>query len=51
MTQQPLDSVVAQSNSIAIIGMAGLYPKAADVQAYWQNILNKVSGITEGPDN
>src|SRR5262249_13480660 len=30
---------------VAIIGMACFYPKAADVWAYWENILNKVNAI------
>ncbi|MFO1372801.1 MAG: polyketide synthase [Candidatus Competibacteraceae bacterium] len=36
---------------IAIVGMAGLFPKAPDVATYWANILNKVDAIDEpGPD-
>ncbi len=40
-TQQPVD--------IAIIGMASLLPKANTTQDYWENILDKVDGITEIP--
>lgn len=36
---------------IAIIGMACNFPKAEDVQTYWENILNKVNAITEVPSN
>lgn len=32
---------------IAIVGMAGLFPKAPDVAAYWSNILDKVDAIDE----
>jgi acyl transferase domain-containing protein len=32
---------------IAIIGMAGLFPGAADMRQYWENILNKVDAIGE----
>ena len=32
---------------IAIVGMAGLFPKAPDVATYWANILNKVDAIDE----
>ena len=32
---------------IAIVGMAGLFPKAPDVASYWANILNKVDAIDE----
>ena len=39
----------AQPSDIAIIGMACLFPKAPNLQAYWQNILNKVNAISEIP--
>ncbi|MBL8260532.1 MAG: type I polyketide synthase [Candidatus Competibacteraceae bacterium] len=32
---------------IAIVGMAGLFPKAPDVASYWANILDKVDAIDE----
>ena len=34
---------------IAIIGMAGLFPKAPDLKSYWENIVNKVDCITDVP--
>ncbi|MBS1248520.1 MAG: Phenolphthiocerol synthesis polyketide synthase type I Pks15/1 [Chloroflexi bacterium] len=34
---------------IAIIGQAGIFAKAANARQYWENILNKVNGITEVP--
>ncbi len=34
-------------SDIAIIGMAGLFPKAENVAAYWSNILNKCDAIDE----
>ncbi|HEY63310.1 MAG TPA: SDR family NAD(P)-dependent oxidoreductase [Caldilineae bacterium] len=34
---------------IAIIGMACILPGATNLQAYWENILNKVDAITEIP--
>ena len=34
---------------IAIVGMSCLLPKAPDVTAYWENILNKIDAITEVP--
>lgn len=40
-TERPCD--------IAIIGMSALLPKAPNLQAYWENILNKVDAITEVP--
>jgi acyl transferase domain-containing protein len=34
---------------IAIVGLAGLFPKAGDVRRFWQNILNRVDAIQEVP--
>ncbi len=34
---------------IAIIGQAAVFAKAADLKEYWENILNKIDGITEVP--
>jgi polyketide-type polyunsaturated fatty acid synthase PfaA len=34
---------------VAIVGMACLFPKASNLQTYWENILNKVDAITEVP--
>jgi hypothetical protein len=39
----------SQPSDIAIIGMSCILPKAPHLQAYWQNILNKVNAITEIP--
>jgi acyl transferase domain-containing protein len=39
------------SNDIAIIGLAGLFPGAKDIHAYWYNIINKVDNIKEAPDD
>jgi len=36
---------------VAIIGMSGLFPGAADIAAYWNNIINKVNAITDVPAN
>lgn len=38
-----------QPSDIAIIGMACIFPKAPTLQTYWENILNRVSAITEVP--
>lgn len=35
------------STDIAIIGMSALFAKAENLEQYWQNIFNKVDGITE----
>jgi len=42
-TGQPCD--------IAIIGMSCLLPKASTLEAYWQNILDKVDAIVEIPED
>ena len=36
-----------RSRDIAIIGMACIFPKAPDLNAYWRNILKGVCAITE----
>lgn len=38
-------------NGFAVIGMAGLFPKAPDLLSYWQNILDKVDAVDEAPQN
>ncbi len=37
------------NEKIAIVGMAGVFPQAADLNAYWDNITNKVDAITALP--
>lgn len=36
---------------IAIVGMAGLFPQAPDIAAFWRNILGKVDTVAEAPDD
>ncbi|MBW4633316.1 MAG: acyltransferase domain-containing protein [Iphinoe sp. HA4291-MV1] len=38
-----------QHNPIAIIGMASLFAKSRNLREYWQNIINKIDGITDVP--
>jgi len=38
-----------QRTPVAIIGMAGLFPQAKNLQEYWQNIIGKVDCITDVP--
>lgn len=35
--------------AIAIIGMAGIYPGAADLDRFWNNILSGVETVTDAP--
>lgn len=37
------------ADEIAIIGMACMFPKAMNLQTYWENILDKVNAISEIP--
>ena len=34
---------------IAVVGMAGLFPKALGLDAFWQNIVNKIDATVEVP--
>ena len=36
---------------IAVVGMAGLFPKAPDLDTFWQNIIHKVEATREVPKN
>ncbi|MBW2011012.1 MAG: hypothetical protein JRI32_05035, partial [Deltaproteobacteria bacterium] len=36
---------------IAVVGMAGLFPGAPDIETFWQNIINKVDCICEVPED
>lgn len=38
-------------NEVAIIGMACVFPKAPDLQTYWENILSKVDAIGDPPED
>jgi hypothetical protein len=40
-----------QQTPIAIVGMASLFPKAENLQEYWENILHEVDCITEVPSS
>ena len=41
----------AGSRDVAIVGMACIFPGAADVTEYWQNILSKVDAVGDPPDD
>ena len=43
-------NVQPQATDVAIIGMSALFPGASDLKTYWQNIINRVSGIKDAPD-
>jgi acyl transferase domain-containing protein/NAD(P)H-dependent flavin oxidoreductase YrpB (nitropropane dioxygenase family) len=41
----------SRRSDLAIIGMSCLFPKAGDLQTYWENILTKVNAIREIPED
>ncbi len=40
-----------QQTPVAVIGMASLFPQAANLRAYWDNIIKKIDCITDVPLN
>lgn len=40
-----------KKTDIAIVGMSCVFPGAGDMEAFWQNILNKVDSIQVVPEN
>jgi acyl transferase domain-containing protein/NAD(P)H-dependent flavin oxidoreductase YrpB (nitropropane dioxygenase family) len=50
IVQRQLDAVPnRRPGDIAIIGISCTFPKAANLQAFWQNVVNKVNAIEEVP--
>lgn len=43
------DELANEDMEIAIIGVAGKYPKATDIDEYWNNLKNGIDCITEVP--
>ena len=41
----------AARRDVAIVGMACIFPGAANVSEYWQNILSKVDAVGDPPDD
>ncbi|MEM7348512.1 MAG: beta-ketoacyl synthase N-terminal-like domain-containing protein, partial [Chloroflexota bacterium] len=49
-TVNPADpSTLAQETDVAIIGMSGRFPGAANIDAYWHNLKAGICSITEVP--
>ncbi|WP_103337761.1 type I polyketide synthase [Amycolatopsis sp. CA-126428] len=46
----PVESAAPPPVDVAIVGMACLFPGAADLASFWANILGKVDAITEVPE-
>ncbi|MCO5176896.1 MAG: acyltransferase domain-containing protein [Thermomicrobiales bacterium] len=47
--QPPTQNHSTPVDGIAIIGMSCLFPGAKDLEAYWENILNKFDAVSEPP--
>jgi hypothetical protein len=39
------------STPIAVVGMAGLFPGASDLDIFWHNIVNKVSASVDAGED
>jgi len=42
---------MGESGGIAVIGMSGQFPGAADVDTFWHNLINGVDGVGELPSH
>ncbi|MCP4745080.1 MAG: beta-ketoacyl synthase [Desulfobacteraceae bacterium] len=42
---------VDKKNGIAVVAMSGVFPKAIGIDAFWNNIVQKVSAVADIPDN
>ena len=49
MEQCFMNNSLLQRYPIAIIGQAAIFAKSANLTEYWENILNKIDGISEVP--
>jgi acyl transferase domain-containing protein len=47
--KQQAASKTAHNTPVAIVGMAGIFPQAENLERYWMNILQEVNCITEVP--
>lgn len=41
---------ISEPGEVAIIGMACIFPKAPNLQTFWQNIVSKVDAIADPPE-
>ncbi|MCB0037160.1 MAG: hypothetical protein KDE51_24180, partial [Anaerolineales bacterium] len=49
MSEKTTMKSALQKTPIAIIGLAGIFPQAKNLQEYWDNIVKEVDSITEVP--
>ena len=48
--QEPTTLIKSEPNEVAVIGMAGRFPGAANLQQFWRNLCDGVESITEFTD-
>lgn len=51
MPENHQSSEAGQKERVAIVGLSGKFPGAADANEFWQNIKNGVDSVTEIPEN
>ncbi|MFI7116112.1 SDR family oxidoreductase [Amycolatopsis sp. NPDC049868] len=49
LLEAPGEEPVPEPLDIAIVGMAGVFPQAGDLSAFWANILSGADSVTEVP--
>jgi amino acid adenylation domain-containing protein len=49
MIKELQDLTAGNKNEIAVIGMAGKFPKAADLKQFWRNLINGINCIDDFP--
>ena len=45
------NNAMIKREPIAVVGMAGIFPEAPDLDIFWQNIVNKIDAACEVPPN
>lgn len=50
-TNKPLNIKIASKEPIAIIGMAGRFPQASNIEEFWNLLVNERSAVAEIPSN
>lgn len=48
---EPYQGTENRNTEIAVIGMSGMFPKANDLDSFWNNIIKGVDGVDELPDH
>jgi len=48
---EPNGSAIPVEADIAIVGMAGVFPGAGDLQTFWENIVSKFDAVSDAPES